>query len=198
MSPPDQKLDSQLDALERAGCDKTFSDQVSGAKANRPGWNQLTAYIRPDDRVVVIELSRMSRSLTHLLDVVRDFEQRSIKRVSLRENIDTSTATGRGFLAIMGAISQMEYELKAERTAAGRAAAKARGRTGGRPRTYPDKLEQARILYLNLDRTATEVCHTVGIGRRTLFSYLSQVKRQEPVEPTQSCRVVNSARSSKL
>jgi DNA invertase Pin-like site-specific DNA recombinase len=80
---------------------------------------------------------------------------------------------------MMGVIAQMERELKAERTAAGRAAAKARGRTGGRPRTAPDKLEEARILYLHSDRTATEVSHTVGIGRRTLFSYLAQVKRQE-------------------
>jgi DNA invertase Pin-like site-specific DNA recombinase len=80
---------------------------------------------------------------------------------------------------MMGVISQMERELKAERTAAGRAAAKARGRTGGRPRTDPDKLEQARILYLNSDRTAAQVCHTVGIGRRTLFSYLAHIKNRQ-------------------
>ena len=80
----------------------------------------------------------------------------------------------------MGAMAQMERELKAERTAAGRTAATARGRTGGRPRTDPDKLEQARILYLHADRTAADVCRTVGIGRRTLFSYLAQVKRRTP------------------
>jgi DNA invertase Pin-like site-specific DNA recombinase len=73
----------------------------------------------------------------------------------------------------------MERELRAERTAAGRAAAKARGRTGGRPRTDPDKLEQARILYLYSDKTAGEVCRAVGIGRRTLFSYLAQLKRRK-------------------
>jgi DNA invertase Pin-like site-specific DNA recombinase len=75
----------------------------------------------------------------------------------------------------------MERELKAERTAAGRAAAKARGRTGGRPRTDPGKLEAARILYLNSDMTAAAVCRRVGIGRRTLFSYLAQRKSQESV-----------------
>jgi DNA invertase Pin-like site-specific DNA recombinase len=73
----------------------------------------------------------------------------------------------------------MERELKAERTAAGRAEAKARGRTGGRPRTDPDKLEQARILYLHANKTAADVCRTVGIGRRTLFSYLAQVERSK-------------------
>jgi len=109
---------------------------------------------------------------------VRDFEQREIELISLREHIDTSTATGRCFLAITGAMAQMERELKAERTAAGRAAAKVRGRTGGRPRTDPDKLEQARILYLHANKTAADVCRTVGIGRRTLFSYLAQVRGQ--------------------
>lgn len=91
------------------------------------------AYVRPGDTVIVTELSRMSRSLMHLLDVVKAFDQQGIELFSLLENIDTSTATGRGFLAIMGTMSQMERELKAERTAAGRAAAKARGHTGGRP-----------------------------------------------------------------
>jgi DNA invertase Pin-like site-specific DNA recombinase len=179
VSSSDQKLDSQFDALKQAGCHKVFSDRISGIKADRPGWEQLMAYVRPGDSVIVTELSRMSRSLMHLLEVIQTFEQQGIELVSLRENIDTSTATGRGFLAMMGVISQMERELKAERTAAGRAAAKARGRTGGRPRTDPDKLEQARILYLNSDKTAAQVCHTVGIGRRTLFSYLAQVKNRQ-------------------
>jgi DNA invertase Pin-like site-specific DNA recombinase len=177
-----QKLDSQLDALKQAGCKKVFSDQVSGMRVARPGWNQLMAYLRPGDTIVVTELSRMSRSLVHLLEVVRDCEASEVELISLREHIDTATATGRAFLAIMGAIAQMERELKAERTAAGRAAAKARGHSGGRPRTALDKLEQARILYLHSDKSAAEVCRMVGIGRRTLFSYLTQVQSQESVK----------------
>jgi DNA invertase Pin-like site-specific DNA recombinase len=176
-----QKLDSQFDALNQVGCNKIFWDRVSGTKADRPGWEQLMAYVRPGDKVVITELSRMSRSLMHLLEVVQAFETQGIELIALRENIDTSSATGRGFLAIMGTIAQMERELKAERTAAGRAAEKARGRTGGRPRTDPDKLEQARLLYLHSDKTAAAVCRVVGIGRRTLFSYLAQRKDREPV-----------------
>jgi DNA invertase Pin-like site-specific DNA recombinase len=185
VSTPGQKLDAQLDALIQAGCVKTFSDQVSGTTAARPGWEQLRTYLRPGDTVVVTELSRMSRSLTHLLDIVADFEQQGIALVSLREHIDTATATGRCFLAIMGAMAQMERELKAERTAAGRASAKARGRTGGRPRMDAEKLEHARILYLNSGKTAAEVCHMVGIGRRTLFSYLAQVRQREQAKSSQ-------------
>lgn len=180
VSTPDQKLDAQLDALQQVGCSQIFSDQVSGTVAARPGWEHLLAYLRPGDTVVVTELSRMSRSLRHLLDVVALFEQRTIALISLREHLDTATATGRCFLAMMGAMAQMERELKAERTAAGRAAAKARGRTGGRPRTAPDKLEQARVLSLHSDRTAADVCRTVGIGRRTFFSYLAQVRHRTP------------------
>lgn len=176
VSTPEQKLDAQLDALKCAGCKKIFSDRLGGTTTTRPGWEQLMAYVRPGDTLMVTELSRMSRSLVHLLEVVKECEAREIELISLREKIDTTTATGRAFLAIMGAIAQMERELKAERTAAGRAAAKARGRTGGRPRTDPDKLEHARILYLNSDKTAAEVSGTLGIGRRTLFTYLAQMK----------------------
>jgi DNA invertase Pin-like site-specific DNA recombinase len=185
VSTPDQKLDAQLDALAQAGCLKTFTDQVSGTTALRPGWEQLMAYVRPGDMMVITELSRMSRSLAHLLEVAQTLEAQGIELVSLREHIDTATATGRCFLAIMGAMAQMERELKAERTAAGRAAAKARGRTGGRPRTDPEKLEHARILYLHSDKTAAEVCRTVGIGRRTLFSYLAHIRKRADTAPSQ-------------
>jgi DNA invertase Pin-like site-specific DNA recombinase len=179
VSTPGQNLDSQLDALKQAGCSKVFTDQVSGTTESRPGWDQLLAYARPGDTVVVAELSRMTRSLMHLLQVVKDFEDKGIELISLRENIDTSTVTGRCFLSIMGAIAQMERELKAERAAAGREAAKARGRTGGRPRTDPDKLQRARILYQNSKKTASEICRTLGIGRRTFFSYLATQKNQD-------------------
>ena len=101
----------------------------------------------------------------------------ALNLVSLRENIDTSSATGRAFIAIMGTINQMERELRAERTAAGRAAARARGRTGGRPRTSIEKLEQARILYDNGGGSATVVCKTFGIGRRTFFNHLAAVRQ---------------------
>jgi DNA invertase Pin-like site-specific DNA recombinase len=172
-----QNIDSQIDALCAFGCEKVFCDKESGIKTERPGWRQLMDYIREGDILVIAELSRMTRSLKHLLQVVEDLNNKGIGIVSLREHIDTSTATGRCFVSIMGAISQMERELKSERAAAGREAAKARGKTGGRPRTDPEKLEQARILYENSNQTAAEVCQSVGIGRRTLFSYLAQRRR---------------------
>ncbi len=176
VSSTSQNLDSQMDALNQAGCTKTFTDKDSGAKSSRPGWEALLAYIRPGDVLVITELSRMTRSLMYLLQIVQELEERKVELKSLRENIDTSTATGRGFLSIMGVIAQMEREIKAERAAAGRAAAKARGKTGGRPRTDPDKLEQARILYQNSDKSAAHVCKLFGFSRRTLFNYIAEQK----------------------
>jgi len=144
-----QNLDSQLDALQKAGCKKTFSDKMTGSRMDRPGWDQLMEYLRPGDALVVTELSRMTRSLINLLETAQLLEQKKVNLVSLRENIDTSTATGRCFLSMMGAIHQMERELRAERASAGRASAKARGKTGGRPRTDILKLENAKVLYEN-------------------------------------------------
>ena len=179
VSTAGQHLDAQMDALRGFGCQKVFSDKVSGIKEDRPGWGQLMDYVRPGDVLVITELSRMTRSLKHLLQVVDGLEARGVGIVSLRENIDTSTATGRCFLSIMGAIAQMERELKSERATAGRAAAKARGRSGGRPRTDPTKLEQARILYENSDQTAADVCQMAGIGRRRFFYHLAEKRNQD-------------------
>lgn len=169
-----QNLDSQTDALQQVGCIKIFTDKRTGSRMDRPGWDQLLEYMRPDDTLVVTELSRMTRSLLDLLETIKKLEQRQIHLLSLRENIDTTTATGRCFLSVMGAIHQMERELRAERASAGRASAKARGRTGGRPRTDVTKLENAKILYENSGKTAAEVCEIAGVGRRVFFAYLAQ------------------------
>ena len=173
-----QNLDSQMDALQQAGCDKIFSEKMTGSRMDRPAWNQFLEYVRSGDTLVVTELSRMTRSLLDLLETAKILEQRQVNLVSLRENIDTSTATGRCFLSMMGAIHQVERELRAERASAGRSSAKARGKTGGRPGTDPAKLENARILYENSEKTAAEVCEIAVVGRRRFFSYIAE-KRAE-------------------
>jgi DNA invertase Pin-like site-specific DNA recombinase len=174
VSSTGQNLDSQIDGLQKAGCGKIFSDKMTGSHMDRPGWDQLLEYARTGDTLVVSELSRMTRSSMVLLTTAKVLEQRQINLVSLRENIDTTSATGRCFLSMMGAIHQMERELRAERAAAGRSSAKARGKTGGRPKTDPEKLENARILYDNSDKTAVEVCEIAGVGRRKFFSYVAE------------------------
>lgn len=175
-----QNLDSQLDALNKAGCWKIFSDKMTGSRMDRPGWDSLMSYVRSGDTLVVTELSRMTRSLLNLLETAKELEERKVELVSLRESIDTHTATGRCFLSMMGAIHQMERELRAERAAAGRASAKARGKSGGRPRTDVSKLENARILYEKTEKTASEVCDIAGVGRRTFFTYLAEQRNAKP------------------
>jgi len=173
-----QNLDSQIDALKAAGCKKIFTDKMTGSRMDRPGWDQFLEYVRPGDVLVVAELSRMTRSLMHLLETAQALDRKQVNLVSLRENIDTNTATGRCFLSMMGAIHQMERELRAERAAAGRASARARGKTGGRPRTDVVKLRDAKVLYDNSEKTADEVCKVVGVGRRIFFAYLAQQRDQ--------------------
>ena len=176
VSTKEQNIDSQLDQLAKAGCLKVMTDTISGTTKDRPGWSELMACLRTGDTVVVTELSRMSRSLLHFLTTLQDLEKMGVHVESLRENIDPSTATGRAFMGFMGVIHQLELDLKAERAAAGRASAKARGKTGGRPKTDQNKLEQARIMYEKSDRTSNDVCKLAGVGRRTFFAYLAAIK----------------------
>jgi len=179
VSSSDQNLEGQLDMLTVANCQRIFSDKASGVNESRPGWDELLNYVRPGDSVIVTELSRMTRSLAHLLALVDQFKEKEINLVSLRENIDTTTATGRAFIGMMGVINQMERELKSERSAAGRAAARSRGRNGGRPRTSQEVLEKARIVYEDGGYSATNVCKTFGIGRRTFFRHLAEMGQAE-------------------
>ena len=95
-----QNLDSQMDALKQAGCLKIFTDKLTGSRMERPGWAELLEYIRPGDILVVTELSRMTRSLLHLLETAKILEQRQINLLSLRESIDTTTATARNSRSI--------------------------------------------------------------------------------------------------
>ena len=141
VSTPDQKLDAQLDALQQAGCGQMFSDQVSGTTADRPGWERLLAYVRPGDTVIVTELSRMTRSLVHLLEVMALFEHRTIALISLREHIDTATATGRCFLAMMGGDGANGTGTQSRADSSGAGGSQSPGADGG---TAPDRSGQAR------------------------------------------------------
>lgn len=113
----------------KVGYARVSTAEQNIGKIERSGWQQLMNHLREGDVLAITELSRMTRSLKHLLQVVEDLDNKGVDIVSIRQDIDTSTATGRCFVSIMGAISQMERELKSERAAAGREAAKARGKT---------------------------------------------------------------------
>lgn len=131
-----QNLDSQTDALQQTGCAKIFSEKMIASQMDRPAWEQVLQYVRPADTIVVTELNPLTRSLLNLLETVKTLEERGVNHLSLRENIDSTTTTGRCFLSMMGTIHQVERELRAKRAAAGRASAKrGENRAGAREPT---------------------------------------------------------------
>src|SRR5215210_3918276 len=138
VSTGEQTLDLQLDALETAGCGKVFQETASGAKADRPVLDEVLAYVRPGDTLVVWRLDRLGRSLQHLIETVAALAARGIGFKSLTEQIDTTTSGGKLVFHVFGALAEFERDLIRERTQAGLAAARSRGRVGGRPKKLTD------------------------------------------------------------
>lgn len=164
---------SQIDALEKAGCERIFVETESGTKADRAELAKLLEFARPGDQVVVYRLDRLARNLRHLLDIVDQLAKRDIGLKSLTEAIDTSTPSGRLAVHLFASMAQFEAEQVKLRCAAGRAAAVARGRVGGRPRAMDDtKLRIARTLMADNQLSMVEIAHQVGVAPSTLYRTL--------------------------
>ena len=164
----------QRDALHAAGCDKILADQVSGATESRPALDELLAHLRAGDTVVVWRLDRLGRSLRHLIDVVGDLERGGVTFRSLTESIDTSTPGGKLIFHIFGALAEFERDLIRERTVAGLAAARARGRHGGRPSVWtPEKLATARAMYGSGDHDVSAIARVLGVSRASVYRGLA-------------------------
>jgi DNA invertase Pin-like site-specific DNA recombinase len=172
VSTTEQTTDPQTDALTAAGCDRIFVETASGALRDREQLALALDYLRPGDVLVVVKLDRLGRSLGHLIDTVTGLDARGVGLRSLGEGIDTTTAAGRLLLHVLGAIAEFERALIVERTRAGLAAAKARGRTGGRPRVLTvEKIEAARAL-IATGHSVKAAAAAVGVGRATLYQHL--------------------------
>jgi DNA invertase Pin-like site-specific DNA recombinase len=173
VSTDDQNAALQQDALKAAGCLKVFTDKASGSLANRPQLDRMLDQLRPNDVVVVWRLDRLGRSLKNLIALVEDLADRGVGFRSLSESIDTTTANGKLFFSIMGALAEFERDLVRERTMAGLAAARARGRIGGRPPTMtPDKIKVARQMYDAREHTVEAIAKTLGVSRKTIYRHL--------------------------
>jgi DNA invertase Pin-like site-specific DNA recombinase len=177
VSSTDQILDLQLDALNKVGCGRIFTDVASGAKSERIGLKQALEFARSGDTLVVWKLDRLGRSLKDLIGVVTLLETRGIGFKSLNESIDTTTAAGKLFFHVFGALAEFERSLILERTRAGMVAARARGKVGGRPKLMDEKLTQvARTLHANPDIPITQICRRLGVSRATLYRSLELEK----------------------
>ena len=160
----------QVDALKAAGCERIYIETASGLKTDRPELHQLLDHARPGDVVVVYSLSRLARSIRHLLELGEDLRAREIGLKSITESIDTTTVSGRFMFNVLGALGQMEVELLRERTHAGLRAARARGRVGGRPKSLDAvKLTVVRTLMQDGALTMAEIAEHVQVAPSTIY-----------------------------
>ncbi len=181
VSTGEQTLDLQLDALSKAGCEKTYRETASGAAAERPVLADVVGYLRPGDTLVVWRLDRLGRSLQHLIETIAGLAERGIGFKSLTEQIDTTTSGGKLVFHVFGALAEFERDLIRERTHAGLAAARARGRTGGRPKVLADakKVALAQALYDGGQADVGTICKTLGISRATFYRYVRPPIREQ-------------------
>jgi DNA invertase Pin-like site-specific DNA recombinase len=172
-----QVMDLQRDALLGVGVDERhlFEDRVTGSRGDRSGLAKALAFIKPGDCLVVWKLDRLGRSLPHLLTTVTDLKKRGVAFRSLTEQMDTTTPQGEFLFHIFGSLAQFERSLIQERVQAGLAAARRRGRHGGRPASIdPEKLA-AVIAALDGGATKAAVCWTFVIKRSTLIDSLARI-----------------------
>ena len=173
VSTGDQSLILQIDALEEAGCDRVFQDQVSGIVNTRPNLNQALNFARSGDTLVVWRLDRLSRSLRDLIETVTLLESQGVQLKSLHESIDTASSSGKLIFHLFGALAEFERNLIKERTLAGLQAARARGRKGGRPPSLDaEKRKLAAKLYNDKNYSVNQVCQVMGISKPTLYKYV--------------------------
>ena len=186
MSTTDQDASLQIDALSAAGCYRVFVDTVSGASAQRPELAKVLDQLRPGDTLVVWRLDRLGRSIRHLIDQLQALEERGVGFRSLQETIDTTSSGGRLVFHVFAALAEFERDLIRERTNAGLAAARARGRKGGRPPALSaDQVQAARRMYEQQDLTVTQIGEILGVSRTTIYRALARTP-EPPVTPRPS------------
>jgi DNA invertase Pin-like site-specific DNA recombinase len=176
ISTKDQNLDLQFDALKKAGCEKLFSDVASGAKSDRPELHKMLNEVRKDDLIIIWKLDRLGRSLKNLVELVEQLNQKEVGIKSIQDPIDTTTAQGKLTFNIFASLAEFERDIIRERTKAGLSAARARGRTGGRPKGLSQSAQStacaAETLYNERKLTVHQICEQLTISKATLYSYL--------------------------
>ena len=172
ISTDDQDLSLQTMALEQAHCEMIFTDKVSGSQTDRPGLKAAFSHLRAEDTLIVWKLDRLGRGVKGLIELITNLASQNIHFQSLTEQIDTSTPAGRFFFHVMASLAQMERELIIERTQAGLAAARQKGRIGGRKRSMTDsKIEAAKKLF-EAGALPKDIASNLGVSVPTLYRWL--------------------------
>ncbi len=176
VSTDDQNLDLQRDALKKAGCTVIYEEAASGKSVARPELDQCRKALREGDTLVVWRLDRLGRSLPDLVQIVNELEQRGIGFESLSEKIETDSAAGKLVFHMFSALSEFERNLIRERTRAGLAAARARGRAGGRkPKLDEKQVREIKALLRDPDIQVADVARRYGVSRTTLYKHVGVV-----------------------
>ncbi len=164
-----QNLDRQIDALKKYGVDVIYNEKMTGTKKDRPELTKLLERITKGDTVVIESLSRLGRSTKDLIELTELFKSKGVRLVSLKESIDTDSSTGKLLFTLMSAIAQFERDTIADRTREGLRSARARGRTGGRPKANSDSIKKAVKLYNTRQYSIKEIEELTGVKKSTLY-----------------------------
>lgn len=171
-----QHEDRQLVTMEKFGVEKLFQEKVSGKDKNRPQLQQLLDFVREGDMVIIHDFSRLARSTKDLLEIVEYLNNKKVALISAKENLDTSTATGKLMLTMIGAINEFERTNLLERQREGIAVAKKKGKYKGRKEVKIDNFEQYYNKYLNREITKTQLAKELNISRPTLDKLIKEYK----------------------
>jgi DNA invertase Pin-like site-specific DNA recombinase len=178
VSTQEQCLDRQTDAINKSGAERIYTEKMSGVKSCRPELDKVREIARQGDTLIIESLSRLGRSTKDLLALLDEFQSKGVKVISLKENVDSTTPTGKLLTTVLSAISQFERDVIVQRTSEGLQAARARGRKGGRPKANPKSLEKAVKLYNSQTHSIREIVTITKISQATLYRALAESKQQ--------------------
>lgn len=179
VSTNDQNTDLQRIALKSADCELIFEDKISGKTRDRPGLKKALRMLRAGDTLIVWKLDRLGRSMRHLVTLTEELRERGVNFRSLTDSIDTSTPMGRFFFHIMGALAEMERELIVERTRAGLAAAREKGRIGGRKRIMTAEVIARAERMLMKGASLQQISLVLDVSVKTLYRYIPAARQRE-------------------
>lgn len=174
VSSTQQNLDMQLDALKLYGVDEIYQEKMTGKSTDRPELKKVKQRLREGDTLVVWRLDRLGRTVYQLLELVEYLNTKGIHLVSLSDDFDTKSPSGKAFFVIASAFSEMENEIRTERIREGVTAARARGRIGGRPPVDEKVIETAKELYFSGNFSIKHILETTGISKATLYKYINE------------------------
>jgi len=189
-----QCLDRQIDMLTQYGIDCLFTEKMTGTKKDRPEIDKVKLKARSGDAVIIESLSRLGRSTKDLLNLIDDFDKAGVQLISLKENIDTNTPTGKLLLTVLSAICQFERDIIVQRTSEGLQAARARGRKGGRPKADEKAVNKAIKLYNARTHSIKEITALTGVSQATLYRRLAESNggANSPLTPPQKSATIDT------